>query len=156
MNRWSLKTNQLVEVHQDFGDITYHFRRICGMYLKLLKRKNGRSQHVTGWTWEHKDFDELCSKISLDTDHMATCRTLESWRCQYPKNFTKPTYTEEILICLWTSLIWGVSLAVLPNVIRNSNKFRFHKHRIHLSVIWFKRHPTTYSSVSLLTGKINK
>ena len=105
------------------------FRGICGICLELLKRKPGRSQHVTGWTWKHKDLDRFCSKISLDTDHMATCRTFKSWQCPYPKNFMKP-YTEQILICLWTSLIWGL-FGIF------ANEFRFHKHRIHLSVIQF-------------------
>ena len=42
---------QLVEV-QGFSKITDHFKGICAIYLKLIKKPK-RSQHVTSWSWKH-------------------------------------------------------------------------------------------------------
>ena len=35
--------------------------------FQVNKEKRGRSQHVCGWTWKHKDFDRLCPKGFSDT-----------------------------------------------------------------------------------------
>ena len=57
----------LVEA-QDVRKITNPFRGIYGIYLKGIKKKTERSQHVTSWTGKHEDFDWLCPELSLDTD----------------------------------------------------------------------------------------
>ena len=44
-----------------------HFRGIYGIYLELITKNPKRSQHATGWTWKHSDFDQFCPKTSLDT-----------------------------------------------------------------------------------------
>lgn len=40
-----------VEV-QDVWKITDRYRGIYGVYFKLIKEKNERSQHPTSWTWK--------------------------------------------------------------------------------------------------------
>lgn len=50
MHRLSLRINTPVEVHQDFRGITNHILyRICGICIKSVKRKPGRSQPT--WNW---------------------------------------------------------------------------------------------------------
>ena len=47
------------------------FREIIDWYLwnipRLSKEKPKDHNHVTGSTWKHKDFDQLCPKIFPDT-----------------------------------------------------------------------------------------
>lgn len=37
------------------------------------------SQHVTGWTWEHEDLDQLCPKVSGNTEDMYKTEGITPW-----------------------------------------------------------------------------
>ena len=47
-----------VEV-QDFSKVTNRFRGIYRIYSDLIKKTAKKNQHITGWTWKHKDIDWL-------------------------------------------------------------------------------------------------
>jgi hypothetical protein len=60
---------------KDLKKVTHHiFKKICGIYLKIIKEKTGRSQHGTGWTWKHEVVDRLCPKILTSFKAFRTTR----------------------------------------------------------------------------------
>ena len=32
----------------------------------MKEKSTEKSQHVTGWTWKHEDFDQICPRIYPD------------------------------------------------------------------------------------------
>ena len=55
-----LPANEPFEV-QD-GIFTDYFRGMYGTYLKLIKKNQKITQHITGWTWAHSVFGLLSLK----------------------------------------------------------------------------------------------
>ena len=60
---------------------------------KLIKKKTERSHRVTSWTWKHKDLDQICPKISLDTCY--TARGLHMNQLKFETSEEPPNILEE-------------------------------------------------------------